>query len=299
VLAERPGSRGAYECFALDQPQNNARLRCVEYSDIKKPDDPAVWHRQHFFTTGRTCSPDECAGYLAEHRRQAAASQAAQAAAAAERARVQEIGRQVWAEVWPAGCHWAIMAERIHDDSDIQTDYFGEHTEETVILAPSRKQREDFAEMRKAALLLPEIRHLGPGCDCWRVMVKAAPDDESNRTWRGRLNEYEHGRGYYATAAEAQAALDAALAADAADNARVPFEPFSPRLPWGGELARESIEYREKYTGGKGYYLQANWANPWRVSKARVTVYRDGAETDEPNPETLYCLGKRHEHLLK
>jgi hypothetical protein len=136
-------------------------------------------------------------------------------------------------------------------------------------------------------------------------MVKAAPGDDCGRTWRGYLGEYEDGRGVFWTQAEAQAALDAALAADEADKTRVPFVPYSPRLPYGGELVSESIEHREKYSMGKGYYIEAKRANPWRVRKQRVTGSQWNSatnrheDTGEPSEGTLYMLGKRHEHLLK
>jgi len=302
VLSETPTDFGGYyDCFDLAEPEKNQRLHRVEYSSVKRPDAPGIWHGQHFFITGRTCTAAECAGYLAEHRRQAEARAARQVAAEAEADRIRAIGRRVWTEVWPAGARWAIVAERIHDDSDIQTDYFGEHTEDTIMLAPSFKARDDFKEMRKAAVLIPETRHLGPGCDSWRVMRKAAPDDQSNRTWLGRLNEYDHGRGEYSTEAEAQAAIAAALAADARDSVAptLTADAAYPRLPWGGELAHEPIEHREKYSGGRGFYLESRHSNPWRVSKTSVTMYRDGAFTDEPTPGTLYAIGKRHEHLRK
>ena len=294
---------GWYDCFDLDEPEKNAILHRVEFHSVKRSDDPSVWHSQHFFLTDRNCTLEQCAGFLAEHKRQAAALEATKTAAKDEADRIREIGRRVWAQVWPKGARWAIVAERIVDDSDLQTDYFADHAAETIILAPSFKGRDDFAEMRKAALAIPETRHLGPGCDEWRVLVKDDPKGEGCRTWRGCLGQYEDGGGVYWTEKEAQAALDAALAADAQDNAREPFVPYSPRLPWGGEITSESVEHREKYSGGKGFYLEARRANPWRIRKQSVTVSRydnktnTRTDTDEPSDGTLYMLGQRHEHL--
>ena len=294
---------GWYDCFDMDEPEKNATLLRVEFASVKRSDDPSVWHSQHFFLTDRNCTLEQCAGFLAEHKRQAAALEASKTAAANEAERLREIGRRVWAQCWPKGARWAIVAERIVDDSDVQTDYFADHAEETIILAPSFKGRDDFAEMRKAALAIEETRHLGPGCDEWRVLVKDDPKGEGCRTWRGCLGQYEDGGGVYWTEKDAQAALDAALAADEADRVREPFVPYSPRLPWGGEITSESVEHREKYSGGKGYYLEARRANPWRIRKQGVTVSRydnktnTRTDTDEPSDGTLYMLGQRSEHL--
>jgi hypothetical protein len=57
---------------------------------------------------------------------------------------------------------------------------------------------------------------------------------------------------------------------EAAKMAAVPFVPFCPKLPWGADLHCESVEHREKYSMGKGFYLQARRCNPWRVRKVNV-----------------------------
>jgi hypothetical protein len=254
------------------------------------------------YRTGAMRTAAEVAGYQADHDRQRLSEDHARAQAAAECARLVEAGRALWSLLMPAGCTHVIVAKLIHDDSDPQTDYFGEHTEETVILAPSKHGRDNFAEMRKAAALLPETQHLGPQCDAWRVMVKAAPEDEHNRTWRGCLHD-ETGREWWATEAAARAEMEKALAEDQAQNDAVPFVAFCPRLPWGAELRSESIEHREKYSMGKGYYLQADRCNPWRVCKIGCVAWEYDAATGNHkpgsaiNPEMLRALALRHAHL--
>jgi len=270
-----------FDCYDLDNPGKNAHLHRVDAYNIKREDDPAIWHSQHFFITARTCAPAQVEEYWAEHKRQKAERDEKNAQAKAEHAKQTEIGRELWAKLIPPGSTHVIIAERIHDDSDIQTDYFGEHTTKTVILAGSKHGKDLFAEMRKAALLIPETEHLGPGCDEWAIMKKAHSDNY--RTWNGTYTA-EDERETWTTEAEAQAELDKALAADKADNDRIPFEPFCPRLPWGGELRREAIEHREKYSMGKGYYLQAR-GKSWRVSK---TAACDGL---------FSTLAARYDHL--
>lgn len=60
-----------------------------------------------------------------------------------------------------------IIAVKIKDESDLQTDYFGHSTEKIVILARSKTKRISFAEMRKAALNSgdPDIRTLATESD--------------------------------------------------------------------------------------------------------------------------------------
>lgn len=284
--------RRGYWLFDLDHPEKNSRLHFAEYHSIKREDDPSLWHRQHFFRTNESRTAEEVAAFNAEHDRQRLADEQAQAQAAAECARQIEAGRALWSRLMPADCSHVIIAELICDDSDIQTDYFAEHTERTIILAPSKHGRDNFAEMRKAALLLPETKHLGPACDEWRVMIKAAADDPHHRTWAGCLHD-ETGREWWPTEAEARAEMEKALAEDKAHETAQPFVPFCPRLPFGAELRSESIEHREKYTGGNGYYLQANRCNPWRVSKTRAT----GWQSSEISGDLLRALAQRHDHM--
>jgi hypothetical protein len=78
---------------------------------------------------------------------------------------------------------WAaavIVAEMVHDQSDVQTDYFGSTTGRVIILGFSRHKRDLFPEMRKAALNRPETAFLA-----------TAPDDAEHR------EKYSMGGGFY------------------------------------------------------------------------------------------------------
>jgi len=281
---------GSYSCFDMDNPEKNATLHRVEASNIKDEDDPEVWHSQHFFLTGRTVNAEQVDAMRANHARQATAKDDAAALAAAEGERREAQGRELWARLMPANASHVIVAELICDDSDIQTDYFEEHTEKTVILAPSKHGRCLFAEMRKAAQMIPETAHLGPGCDEWHVLKLAGDGD--HRTWAGRLEVDNEDT--WATEADALAAMESAIATDEAHRDAIPFEPFCPELPYGAEIKRDSIEHREKYSGGKGYYLEAR-GSVWRVSKQGAGRY---GET-EPDAGTLRALAARFDHLEK
>jgi hypothetical protein len=163
---------------------------------------------------------------------------------------------------------YAIIAELQQDESDSQSDYFASRTTTTIVLALSSHGKDLFSEMRKAAALMPETAHLGPGRDEWRVMKLAPAGD--HRHWDGRLGEYE-GKSTFGTRAEAQAFLDAALARDQAKRDAVPFMPFCPEVPNGAEIECESVEHREKYSMGKGFYLQVGSYGGWRVKKTHIS----------------------------
>ena len=77
-----------------------------------------------------------------------------------ERAQRGAIGEQLLAERMPAGTAAVLIATYMIDDCDSMTDYFHAKTGRRVILAFSSHKRDLFAEMRKAALLLPETAHL-------------------------------------------------------------------------------------------------------------------------------------------
>lgn len=78
----------------------------------------------------------------------------------------------------PAWAKAVIIGRSKQDQSDSQTDYFGSSTTRTVVLAFSTNQRDDFKEMRKAAILMPETAHL-------------VESDHEHR------EKYSMGQGYY------------------------------------------------------------------------------------------------------
>ncbi len=80
----------------------------------------------------------------------------------------------------PANAQAVIVAELVEDQSDIQSDYFGSTTRDTVILGFSSHGRDLFPEMRKAAVNFPETAHLA-----------TAPDSAEHR------EKWSMGGGYY------------------------------------------------------------------------------------------------------
>jgi hypothetical protein len=167
---------------------------------------------------------------------------------------------------WAVAC---IVAEYETDQCDIQTDYFATRTETQVPLAWSRHKRGIFSEMRKAAATFKPTRHLGPGCDVWTarvVLVVPAPGyfvSNSGMIHDGdRDHNPEREPRTFQTKAEAEAFI----------TAQAPLLPChygENVVTYRWQLSCESIEHREKYSMGAGYYLKGSmgYSTGWTVSK--------------------------------
>ena len=175
---------------------------------------------------------------------------------------------------------WAqavIVASHEVDDCDSMSDYFATKTTRHLFLGWSRHTRDLFGELRKAALNCPETEHLGPGRDVYWVYL-AWDHDGVNKPEDVWLNYSEpywkdtgvpthfwddlvpegiakdfHGRVTLSTEAKARQLIESL-----------------PRLAgayW--RVARESVEHRDKYAGGKGYYLKDGgpYSTGWMVHK--------------------------------
>lgn len=197
-------------------------------------------------------SPSDCAEMLhtAEQRR------ACRQAEDDQRRAAEADARDKWAAGLqgrrPAWAQAVIMAQLMHDDSDAQTDYFASHPVRSVLLAWSRHTRDLFSEMRKAAATFAETAHLGPGCERWSIRLIHA------QSRRYLLHDLD--REVYRTQADAEKAL-----------ATLPPAPADAEY----RLDSESVEHREKYSMGEGYYLGAKYSG-WRVQKEHIGAGADG-----------------------
>jgi hypothetical protein len=299
-----------YWCYDLDHPDQNAHLKHVGYSSVKRQDDPDVWHSQHFFVSERTVPAEQLTELLADHERQATAKTEAEEKAEAERQELEDTGRKLWADLMPEDTDYVIVAERRVDDSDPMTDYFHAHTEETVILAPSRHGRNLFSEMRKAATRIPETAHLGPGCDRWTARVVLCEDLVDNGTYytAGQPSPWHrdlYGNAHRGPTFETEAA--------ARNHAKIAGPPESiqfqtadgPRnVDFRWDFRYESVEHRENYSGGSGYYLHAGpGRGGWHVRKTACRPLRYNADTGKHAPHgdvprnLLIAYARRHDHL--
>lgn len=172
----------------------------------------------------------------------------------------------------PAWAKALIVAEFEEDVSDIQTDYFATRTRKTVPLAWSRHTRDLFPELRKAASLFKPTAHLGPGKDVFTARVVLSCDIPATNGsayykggpshWHREMYDGTYDAPQFSTRAEAEAFVSASPAPEP-----ISFDGFLATFEW--EITRKSVEHREKYSMGSGYYLKGScgYSTGWTVSK--------------------------------
>lgn len=169
--------------------------------------------------------------------------------------------------IMPAGTQAIIVAELERDTSDIQTDYFGSVTEQTVVIGFSRHTRDLFAEMRQAAARFEPTAHLGPGLDRYtaRVVVASAEFGSGHYPgWYSPWHREMYPDGFNAPEFRTRAEADAFIAAagqphDISDQGK--------RITFEWQIGCESVEHREKWSMGHGYYLGHDRHSGWQVRK--------------------------------
>lgn len=267
--------RGAYSArYVITEKIDNGHgmhFRCikieslhfhqVEAHNIKRVDDETLWHTQHYFKVSEI---EEAKLVEIEAKANAKADDDQRKAESAKRAKAEQIarGQEVHARLFP----WArsfIVAERIVDDSDLQSDYFAEHGEDMIILAPSKSERNNFSEMRKDAMLIPETKHLGPGKDKYFPCVVITEDNPTKRMWKGCRSEWHRHLADDETGNIISFSTVQELT-DWTSKQPAPYDVEGMKFAWS--FTEEKAEHREDYAGGKGLYLQLR-GNSWRVYK--------------------------------
>jgi hypothetical protein len=203
-----------------------------------------------------------------------------------EREELEKIGRD-WLEAnQPAGVKAYIIAELEESDCDSMTDYYGSHTTKTVVLAYSKHTRDLFSEMRKAADKFLETQHLGTGKGKYSIWELGNPGDPYKL---GHDHKYSTDTGidWWATYEEAQAIAEKLQDEDEANRQKVKrneIQSYCPNFPYGYKITGDTktIEHREKYSMGGGYYLGHSRYSGWKVSKTQYmpNVYRAIAKGD-------------------
>ena len=191
----------------------------------------------------------------------------------------KEKGRALLAEKQPAWAKAAIMACREIDDCDGMTDYFATKTAETVIIGWSKHNRDLFPEMRKAAAAsgMEEIKHLGPGLDVFKPYVILSDSVQCNGSYyhKGQSSHWHHdlcgGIGEHKSFTTLQEAED--FIAKAGEAYPINFDGQPVNFEW--KIEKESIEHREKYSMGAGYYLKrgSRYSTGWKVYKIPTAGY--------------------------
>lgn len=277
-----------YECFNVDSEKRHS----VDAFLIVKGDEPNLWHTQHYYLTDeRKTSREVLELYdILTQKETEKANHADEQAK--QQAALAEIGRKVWDKHFAGrGFVSLIVAEHHINDCDLQTDYFNSKISDKVILAGSTHKKDLFSEMRKAATLLPETSHMGPGKDIYRPFLAAKENYTGNIcVFKDCASPY-HEKFYKIDGKLVEFGTEAE-AMEYAEKIGLPAPVGNVSVYW--KVRKESFENREKYTGGSGYYLAKNSYEGWQVSK---TSYNCFDQHGNPSEWVLVALGKRSDHL--
>lgn len=182
-----------------------------------------------------------------------------------DRAAALHRGKALLLEKRPEWAKAAIIAEQRVNQSDYQSDYHGHSTAKSVIIGWSKHTKDLFPEMRRACLAsgMAELADMGPGQDIYTCKAVACNDyiNHGRHHYAGELSGHDESATFN-TEAEAQSWINkqetpCPLSVD--DGKLVNYE-------W--TIKKESIEHREKYSMGGGYYLSRGGRHSgWAVSK--------------------------------
>lgn len=202
----------------------------------------------------------------------------------ADQAQARERGRAIYAQR-PAWAKAAILARLEQDVSDGQSDYYASKTQRVMFLGWSRHTQDRFDEMRKAAATRPETAHLGPGKNIYTARVVFSVDVPYEHAHCGNYvkgarshwhRDEENGK-TFTTRAEAEAFIGESTPDP------LTMDGFLATFEW--RVDEESVEHREKYSMGKGYYLGTDPYDGWQVRKVCLS------EREDNNQEVLLALG--------
>jgi hypothetical protein len=170
-----------------------------------------------------------------------------------------EANRPAWAEC-------AIIAELRCDTSDSQSDYWGHSTSCQVVIGWSKHRRNLFPEMRKAAASFQQTAHLGPGKGRFKPYLAFTADTKANgRTyWAGTTSPW-HDELQPGTWLQTREEAEAWIAAKGAPGQIDLGGGVIASLRW--EISEDSIEHREGWSMGGGYYLGTGRHSSWVVFK--------------------------------
>jgi len=223
-------------------------------------DGPGGWHKEDEITDGVEIAYLIKQSELAQQRQMNEHAQQRQT-----REDTLAKGKAIAERIRPSSAKAAIVARLEQDQSDSQSDYFGSKTVKTLFLGWSNHTKDLFAEMRKAASTRPETADYRPGKDRYTCRVVFTNDIVSNGSYYGAGN-YSHwhddiGNGkQFRTLAEAES-----FVAKAGTPESIGFEGSTANFTW--RIEQSSIEHREKYSMGKGYYLADHSYSGWQVRK--------------------------------
>ncbi len=187
----------------------------------------------------------------------------------------------------PAGAKAAIISRNIIGQR--YTDYCDSKVEtKEIIIGWSKNTRDLFPEMRKSAKNsgLPELAHLGPNKDIFTCLIVSATQySERGEIYPKGTLRYGQKSHKFTTMAEAKNWLDMQ------ETPRKLSVDTDILIDFEWIIKEESIEHRENYTQGGGYFLKSNARHEsgWEIFKAKY--YNDDRLADIISKKGCYCVG--------
>lgn len=185
------------------------------------------------------------------------------AVAEAERQAEAERSRSIELQIMnkrPPRAAALIVAELRVDESDAMSDYFHARTVRTVAIGWRSGTREDFRQLRAAAVNFPETAHLGPNCGRFVVVTEREEmRDGSRARFIGKDGDP---RAFYFDRKIFESRDAAERAADGIESAEI-------------EETGEKIEHRDNYSMGAGNWVGISRYSGWCVRS--VDLKRDGS----------------------
>ena len=186
--------------------------------------------------------------------------------------RILEISKEEFVGIVPQEAKAAIVARYDVARHDAQTDYYHIGSVFDVVLGFSRHQRDMFTELRKMAARFGPTEHLGPGKNLYRIRAVLTTNVNCGgyMEWAGQFSpihrHFEPGgdgnSNPFFSVKEAEAFI--------ASSPELPaYDYQGQRVTAELRVFEESIEHREKFAGGRGYYLKADstYLTGWSVCK--------------------------------
>lgn len=167
-----------------------------------------------------------------------------------------------------------IIAEFKEDQSDSQTDYYGSTTVKTVLLGFSKHTRNLFSEMRKMADLYGPTQHLGTNKGEFKIYDNWTEENSSYP--QSAVFRAEDSPAYFETEAEARAFAEKYAQIDRDDKAQLrdgEIKGFCPnfRGEYSIDGSIKTIENRQNYSMGGGYFLGHGRYSGWKIRKVDLS----------------------------
>jgi len=195
-----------------------------------------------------------------------AAEQRASEEAAKERARKIEEGKKI-IEAIPAGVKAVIMGIRFSTTYDPNADYSGhtDHTEEVIYLAFSNHEKDLFAEMRKAADKHEKTAHLGTGKNIFTAYH--INNSETPFIFRGQHEHPKTGVRWAQNSPEFHTRAEVEKWVSEQPEPPTITADDGREIKYIWHISETSIEHREKYSMGSGYYMKSG---DWKIRKSNI-----------------------------